>query len=76
MYAQPPFHFSTFTCVPLPMVPRYLLDVLALAYTFTLSAVTVPGTAFSMDGVAVGAAVGVGVVLFSSSVRVSALTAQ
>ena len=40
------------------MVPRYLLDALALAYTFTLSAVTVPGTAFSMDGVGVGVAKG------------------
>ena len=53
------------------MVPRYLLDVLALAYTFTLSAVTRSGTVL-MDGVVVELAWPCS----ASSVRVSADSAQ
>ena len=45
------------------MLPNLLDDVLADLYTGSLLTVTVPFTAFSMDGVAVGAGVGVAVSL-------------
>ena len=67
----------TFSDAPFFSVPSAVEDVLALLYTFTLSAVTTAGIALLISGVAVGSGVavtsGAAVASAPSRVRYAAL---